>query len=187
MNFKVKPLHVFNIAFERVIGHEGGFQDDGRDRGNWTGGVIGKGALKGTKYGISAAAYPDLDIRNLSLADAEAIYKRDYWDKVAGDKLPGALAFQLFDYAVNSGVDRAIKALQVVVGVKEDGVLGPVTLTAVREAGVEQTHDGQVLQLVMRVLSHRLQFMAGARGWARYSKGWALRIAGNLELGARDV
>ena len=52
----------FDAAFARLLGNEGGFDDDARDRGNWTGGRIGVGELKGTKYGVSAAAFPDLDI-----------------------------------------------------------------------------------------------------------------------------
>jgi len=45
----------FDLAFDRVIGHEGGYTDDPRDRGNWTGGATGRGELKGTKYGSRRA------------------------------------------------------------------------------------------------------------------------------------
>ena len=57
----------FERAFEKLIDHEKGLSLDPKDRGNWTTGVIGKGELKGTKYGVSAMSYPHLDIRNLTL------------------------------------------------------------------------------------------------------------------------
>lgn len=44
----------FEEAFDRLIGHEGGYSDDPTDNGNWTGGKRGAGLLKGTKYGIGA-------------------------------------------------------------------------------------------------------------------------------------
>ena len=44
----------FDNAFDRVIGHEGGFTDDPLDRGNWTSGTCNVGKCNGTKYGLSA-------------------------------------------------------------------------------------------------------------------------------------
>ena len=120
----------FDQAFAAVIGHEGGYTDDPRDAGNWTGGAAGQGALRGTNRGISAAAYPALDIAALTAADARAIYRRDYWDKVAGDSLPPPLALLVFDAAVNAGVGRAARWLQGAAGVHADGAIGPATLAA---------------------------------------------------------
>ncbi|AZI41876.1 secretion activator protein [Deinococcus psychrotolerans] len=103
-------MNGFNEAFEIVIGHEGGLSLDPRDRGNWSDGAFGQkgGILKGTKYGVAAHAYPTLDIRNLTLADARAIYKQNYWDRAACDHLPAPLALVVFDTAINSGVSRAL-------------------------------------------------------------------------------
>ena len=70
-------MGVFDVIFDRVLGHEGGFQADPRDRGNWTGGEVGKGELKGTKYGVAAMTYPELDIESLTKADAKIIFRRD--------------------------------------------------------------------------------------------------------------
>ena len=67
----------FDNAFDRVIGHEGGFTDDPLYRGNWTSGTCNVGKCNGTKYGLSAMTYPILDIRNLTLNQAKDIYKRD--------------------------------------------------------------------------------------------------------------
>ena len=101
----------FNEAYKIVLGHEGGYQNLHNDRGNWTTGVVGKGKNKGTKYGITAMSYPDLDIINLTLDDARQIYKENYWDRINGDKLEPALALVAFDTAINSGVGRAIEFL----------------------------------------------------------------------------
>ena len=64
-----------------------------------------------TKYGISQAAYPGLDIASLTKADAIAIYKRDYWDKAQCEEIPYPLDIMLFDTAVNHGVTKAVKIL----------------------------------------------------------------------------
>jgi hypothetical protein len=67
-----------------------------------------------TKYGISKKAYPNLDIGSLTKDDAARIYKKDYWDKINGDRLHEvnpALAATLFDTAVNQGVSKANKYL----------------------------------------------------------------------------
>ena len=54
-------------------------------------------------------AYPDLDIKNLTLEDAKAIYKRDYWDRMQADELPSGLDLVVFDTAINSGRVKAMK------------------------------------------------------------------------------
>jgi lysozyme family protein len=123
----------FDTAFDRLIGHEGKFTEDPKDRGNWTTGVIGKGQCKGTKYGISAMTYPDLDIRNLTLDQAKAIYKRDWWDRINADDLHPAIVFQVWDFAVNAGMGTAKRKLQKAVGVAEDGIIGPMTFKAIKK------------------------------------------------------
>src|ERR1700761_713856 len=102
----------FQTAFQSLIGNEGGYSLDPHDRGNWTGGAINVGECKGTKFGISAAAYPNLDIANLTLEAVAPIYQRDYWAAAGCDFVPDVVKFDLFDLAVNSGVNRAIKVLQ---------------------------------------------------------------------------
>lgn len=87
--------------------YEGGMSRDPNDPGNWTGGKVGVGSLLGTKYGIAANSYPNVDIPNLTEAQAAAIFKRDYWDKVAGDQQPVGVDLCVYDIAVNSGAGRA--------------------------------------------------------------------------------
>ena len=122
----------FVDAFAYVVGEEGKLSLDPNDKGNWTGGKVGVGELRGTKYGVSAAAYPTLDIANLSLSDAQAIAKRDYWDKISGDYLRYGIALCLFDFGYNAGIAEAISCAQTALDLTRDGVLGPHTLAALK-------------------------------------------------------
>jgi lysozyme family protein len=162
-------MTTFEEAFEIIIGHEGGFQNGRNDPGNWTSGKVGSGTLKGTKFGISAAAYPSLNIAALTLDDARAIYKRDYWDRVEGDTWEPILAVIAFDAAINNGPARAIQWMQTAVGVPADGIIGPVTRNAILNS--DQDDIGYELHAL------RLFFMASLDNWKTYGLGWARRLA----------
>jgi hypothetical protein len=81
----------FSRAYGVVVGIEGGLVDDPADPGGLT------------KYGISKRQYPDVDIRNLTLEQAKAIYLRDYWNTHDLDALEYGKALLVFDTAVNGG------------------------------------------------------------------------------------
>lgn len=88
-----------------VFGHEGGLQCDRDDPGNWTGGIVGSGRPGCTKFGIATNTYPLVDIRNLTLAKAAELYRRDFWNPLRLYELESqALATEIFDTAVNCGV-----------------------------------------------------------------------------------
>lgn len=168
----------FEQAFERLIGHEGKFTDDKNDRGNWTTGIIGKGILKGTKFGISAMTYPDLDIKNLTLEKAKEIYKRDWWDKLNADSLDTAIVFQVWDFAINAGMGTAKRKLQKSIGMAEDGIIGPLTLKAIQKADLND--------ILMKFNAERLKHYTSLSTWPRYGKGWTLRVAQQLNYCALD-
>jgi lysozyme family protein len=152
----------FDQAFDQLISHEGGYVFDPRDPGGET------------RYGISKRSYPGLDIKNLTLADAKAIYRRDFWDRAQCDRLPPDLAFDVFDAAVNSGIGQAIRWLQRAVGVADDGVVGPLTMSH-----IQREMDASAIQA--RFNGHRLEFMTKLSTWDVFGKGWARRIATNLK------
>lgn len=162
----------FETAFKNSIGHEGGYQNNPNDRGNWTSGKVGVGELKGTKYGISAMAYPHLDIKNLTLEQAKAIYWSDYWTKAKCEQLPDSLAVQFFDAIINHGISGASKILQRAIGVKDDGIIGNVTLTKIKSL--------DEFTLCARFLAQRLSDMTTYDKWPENSRGWSRRIADNL-------
>jgi len=168
----------FEVVFERVIGSEGAFTSDPRDRGNWTGGKVGLGSLKGTKYGISAMTYPTIDIANLTLDQARDIYRVEWWDRFDFDRYRDALAYQMFDAAINNGIGRANQMLQRALGVDDDGVIGEITMKAYRSCN---RHD-----IVLRFLAERIEYFANAKSWISYSEGWMRRVAKNLRYAAED-
>lgn len=162
-------MSAFEKAFDLLIGHEGGYSTDRADRGNWTGGAVGKGEFKGTKYGISAAAYPALDIKNLTIAQARAIYKRDYWDKVRGDDLPPAFALIAFDAAVNAGVRPGSRFLQMALRVGADGVIGPQTIAAARAARDQ-------VGVMVEALAQRAEYNRKVPSADAHGLGWSRRL-----------
>jgi lysozyme family protein len=171
------PVPGFEFAFWMVIGHEGKLSLNPRDDGNWTGGRQGVGELKGTKFGISAASYPHLDIRNLTLEEAKAIYLRDYWGKGKCEQLPPPLALLYFDACVNAGfgsIDnpRATIWLQRSLGVAQDSIIGPITLAAARRA-VE--NESRITSTVARYQKERTFHNMTARRWVEFGEGWTIR------------
>ena len=90
-----------------ILRYEGGFSIIRSDPGNWTGGRVGRGTLKGTMMGIAASTHPNLDIPHLILSDVTAIYRREYWGAAGCETLPVGLDLCNFDAAVNSGVGAA--------------------------------------------------------------------------------
>lgn len=163
----------FDDAFAFVIGEEGGLSMDPKDRGNWDSGIVGQGNLKGTKYGVSAMAYPGVDIANLTLEQAKAIFLRDYWTKIAGDALPAPIALGVFDCAVNQGVSVAIVLLQKAVGVSTDGILGAQTQQAARTTPVATLAKRFTLARIMRYTRSTL--------WLDDGPNWVSRSLDVLE------
>jgi len=100
-------MSFFEAAVKIVLGVEKGFQKDPHDKGNWTSGKVGVGELRGTKGGISAAAYPNLDIEHLTDGQINDLYQRDYWNPCGCERMPWERALCVFDCAVNEGVGVA--------------------------------------------------------------------------------
>lgn len=149
-------------ALKQVLKYEGGYVDHPKDPGG------------PTNKGITQAVYDNwrksqnLSIQSVrAIADSEvaAIYKNLYWDRVSGDLLPSGVDFAVFDFAVNSGVSRAAKTLQAVVGVTQDGVIGPATIQAAKT------------YVAMSITNRRLAFMQSLSIWSTFGKGWSARIA----------
>lgn len=156
----------FDQAFDRLIGHEGGYTPGVGDPGGET------------NWGISKRSYPNLDIKALTREQAKEIYRRDFWQRINADRLSDGVAFQVFDFAVNSGIDTAVRHLQRALGVADDGHWGPVS----QSAADSMSESDQIMQLS----AERLDFMSRLSNWQVAGKGWARRIAGNLRYGAMD-
>jgi lysozyme family protein len=165
----------FLDAFKAVIGYEGGYADDPNDRGGET------------KYGISKRSYPNRDIAALTLEDAKAIYYVDFWHQLRLDDVTDyQIALELFDTAVNCGVNTAViiaqKALNFLGGkLAVDGAIGSRTVDALN---VWSEHDPEALHKALngyqfmhyeRIVTKNPSQMKFARGWLKriqsYRKG----------------
>ncbi len=172
----------FQLALALTLEFEGGFTNDPRDPGNWTGGAVGKGVCKGTKFGISAAAFPTLDVAALTSDDAASIYQALYWAKAQCDLMPVALAFLVFDAAVNSGVFNAVRFLQQALGFGTsgfinigvlDGCFGPATLRAVQAAAGS---GSGFVGLLNSYSDRRISFLRTLKTFAAFGAGWVKRV-----------
>lgn len=128
-----------------------------------------------TKYGISQAAWPHLDIANLALDQAAAIYRRSYWLANGCDRIEDqGLACKLFDLCVNMGGGRAVRMLQRAANhlgaqLVVDGHLGPVTAAA-----INKYKHPRALLMAFRALA--AQHYLNQRK-QRFLAGWLNRLA----------
>lgn len=149
---------------------EGGFDNDPHDNGNWTGGKVGVGRLGGTKYGISTASEPDIDIPNLTVEGAMEIYRKRYCAPLHFDELPAGVDVVTLDPGINNGVWRAAGWLQQAVGAGVDHQVGKET--------VDKANAAEPTALIKKISSYRLGFDQGLGSlWTRYGNGWTARIA----------
>jgi lysozyme family protein len=156
----------FDTAFDRLIGHEGGYSNDPNDPGGET------------NWGISKRAFPDVNIKAMTRDEAKKIYRRYFWERLHGDRLHDGVAFQLFDVAVNSGIETAVRLFQRALNVADDGHWG-----AVSQAAADAMSESDQ---IMRLCAERLDYMTRLKNWPHHGKGWSRRIAQNLKYGAMD-
>lgn len=148
---------VWNTAFDLLMINEGGYVNDPKDSGGET------------KYGISKKAYPYVDIPNLTIEQAKQIYKKDYWDRCKCDYLPDALSVAVFDFAVNSGINRAIKYLQMAIGnITVDGIIGNQTIGAANRVPTKKILDNY--------MDLRLSYLMSLKDWKHFGNGWGKRV-----------
>lgn len=134
---------------------EGDYSNTPEDHGNWTGGRKGVGELKGTKYGISAGSYPHLDIRNLTMQQADDIYFRDYWQASGANKLPWPYCLLVFDTAALHGVGASLE------------------------------WQAEVGENANAFAAKRLRVYTGADNWHYFGAGWVNRVADLLEVASQ--
>jgi lysozyme family protein len=121
-----------------------------------------------TKFGISKRAYPDVDIKNLSMEDALSIYRSDYWLKASVSLVPSRCMLLHMDSAIHHGPTRAIKLLQESVGATQDGIIGRQTLDA--------AHNLMGEDLLISYFARRAIFLSGLKGFKHFSMGWMRRL-----------
>ncbi len=168
----------FARALALVLKSEGGWSDNPADPG----GATMKGVTLANFRRYVKADASKADLRKISDEQVGTVYRRFYWDAVAGAELPGGLDYAVFDFAVNSGPGRAAKYLQAIVGAAQDGRIGPATLSAVqaRPAGA----------VIDALCDARLAFLRRLPTWPTFGRGWSERVrlgshAGAVAFGGR--
>ena len=160
-------------AFEQMLKSEGGFTDDERDNGN----KLPDGRKGSTMLGVTQFNWEQHvghqvthdDMRKLTPADVEPLYKKKYWDVVRADELPSGIDYLVFDMGVNAGPGRSIKLLQTAVGVTPDGGFGPMTMAAVQAA--------DPVELIEKFSQAKEAFYRSLDSFAVYGTGWLNRVA----------
>ncbi|MGX5843104.1 glycoside hydrolase family 108 protein [Mesorhizobium sp. ArgA1] len=154
----------FARALSLVLKSEGGWSDNPADPG----GATMKGVTLANFRRYVKADASKADLRRISDEQVATVYRRFYWDAVAGAQLPGGVDYAVFDFAVNSGPGRATKFLQAAVGAVQDGRIGPATLGAV---GARPT--GAVID---HLCDARLAFLRRLPTWPVFGKVWSDRV-----------
>ena len=164
----------FAASLRLTLQFEGGYSDHPADPGG------------ATKYGITQAVLAEWrgrqvskqEVRDLARSEAEAIYRRSYWDAVGGDELPAGVDAATFDYAVNSGRSRAARVLQKIIGVTADGFVGVDTVARTRSWPAEV--------IVAHICAERRGFLGRLKIFPTFGRGWLRRVDA-IEAFARDL
>ena len=160
-------MNNFDDAFTALMGNEGGYSNNPADPGGET--MWGITARVARKNGYAG------EMKDLPLLIAKAIAKKEYWDLYQCDQFDPRIGFQVFDTAYNGG--HPAQWLQQAAGVTADGVIGAITVGAVRAT--------DPLKITMRFCAYRMQYYTSLTNtWPTFGKGWANRIANNLLKGA---
>ena len=137
-----------------------------------------------TFAGIYQGAYPNWEgwklLKEGKIEEAKELVKDFYyihfWKPLKADHMPEKVAIAIFDTAVNFGLKRAIKGLQKILGVLPDGIVGPITLKAIKERDEEQ--------LTREYLKRRVIYYAklNCERFNIYKKGWINRVFDLMEF-----
>jgi lysozyme family protein len=155
---------------DRIIKREGGFVDHPDDRGG------------PTKYGISIYTLgswrnemaTSTDIQELTITEAQDIYKSMYWEEAKLNELDLSPVLQemLFDAAVQHDPWDATKWLQTSVGEKADGLVGPKTKAAV----VDVENDMLAARFMAERISYYGRIITNNPSQATFAAGWMNRM-----------
>ena len=153
----------FDKCMEMLLVHEGGYVNHPSDPG----GMTNLGVTKKTYDHHHGTDIDEEGMRNLTVEDVMPIYKTNYWERCRCQDLPSGVDWAVFDWAVNSGPGRAIKALQRAVGALEDGAIGPHTMMCVK--------DEEPAQIINRMAVHRDSFYRSLSTFDKFGRGWLRR------------
>ena len=158
-------LGTFEKCVRLVLQSEGGYVNLKSDPG----GATNFGITRATLAAWRKRPVTVDEVKRLTRAEAERIYRAQYWDTIRGDELPPGVDYAVFDISVNSGPGRAAKFLQQALCVEADGVVGSKTIAAA--AAVSD------VKLASDICQRRLAWMKTLKTWRTFGKGWGSRVA----------
>lgn len=156
-----------------ILKWEGGYVNDKDDKG----GATNRGVtLETYKLYKKRKGEPDPGVRELKKMSSDEwmdILRLFYWDKCKGDDIYSqSVADMLVDFAWHSGVKKAVTTIQKIVGVKEDGIFGIRTLTAVNGMDAHLLFDN-----IKKERVEYLKYICKMRpANAKFKKGWLNRV-----------
>lgn len=154
----------FDRALAEVLKHEGGYVNHPKDPG----GETNLGVTRRTYEAWTEGAVSSETMRALTVQQVAPIYEAWYWRAASCDRLPDGVDLITFDAAVNQGPARARRWVQRAAGVREDGMIGPVTLAAVKSASPRVIID--------RIAGYRLAAYRSLATWETFGRGWSRRL-----------
>ena len=164
----------FDQALALVLKSEGNYVFDKRDPG----GETMKGVTKRVWEAWVGRPCTPGEMKTLTDEQVAPLYRKQYWDVMACDQLPGGVDYAAFDFAVNAGPGQAKKTLQRALGVNPDGAIGPKTIEAIKAANGAQ--------LLRAFSAEKEKFYRGLSTFATFGKGWMNRIA-HVEDSAKSM
>lgn len=187
----------FNKAFQKTMGHEGGYVDDKDDRGGETYCGISRNNFENWKGWKKIDKYkPVSDEFRKNLAqdaalqkDVRDFYKKEFWNCFKGDDiLDQGLAEELFDTAVNMGLRAAGRFLQQSLNLlnrdgslfedlAEDGLIGAKTIEALKIYLKNDTPELLLKLLNIHQGAHYVEIMKNSPAQEKYVRGWLKRVS----------
>jgi lysozyme family protein len=156
----------FEPALSLVLSFEGGYVDHPEDPG----GPTNMGITQATLAKERGQAVSKSDVAQLLRSEAARIYRKSYWNAVSGDDLPDGLDLVMFDYAVNSGPQIALKTLSAVLGLAQ-------TASLARPDVMTKLVSIDPLRLIAELCRARRNHLARLKTFPIFGKGWLNRIA----------
>lgn len=171
-------------SLQLVLAHEGGFVSHPKDPG----GATFKGVTQAVYDAYRIARGENIrSVKQMTQTELQAIYDEQYMDRVRFDRLPAGIDYAVFDYAVNSGVAKAIKDAQRTVNqnanyygvlgkLNVDGVAGNATVAALCQAAqVDETG------FIVAYCNRRGKFLKSLKTFSTFGKGWMRRVFGDKD------
>lgn len=155
----------FDACLAMVLGFEGGYCDNPADPG----GATNMGITQATLARSRGRPVAKAEVMALSRNEAGDIYRKMYWNTILGDALPEGVDLAMFDMAVNSSPNRAIRALRDALGLAADGGMDAAALLAAAHADASG--------LASAICQRRLTFLQHLAIFATFGRGWSKRVA----------